>query len=174
MRLRAPTKAEDVSLGTFVAGAYSGTYVPPGDAAGDLGIQEKGYELSVTLAKQLITDTDDFAQIVADAIYQGAGLFLSCVSKEWKSSVLAAALPYGLGAGLMGRLDTNAAGTIILASTAGTTAALAPAIVTAPYALIAEGWDVKWMHAPEHRKIPMRFRIYPHNDGDQITFIIAA
>jgi hypothetical protein len=165
-----------MALGSFVAGRYSGSWTPPGGQAGDIGIQEKGYNLSIVTAKELITDTDQFAKIVVDAVYQGMNLFIQCKSKEWKSSVLRAALPYGqwlatganiFGPGVIARLDSNIAGTLVFSSTAGTPAALAPASITATFSLIAEDWNTEFMLAPEHRQIPMRFRIYPYDLGDQ-------
>ncbi len=128
---------------------------------------EKGYTLSLSFAKQLINDTDAYADCVIDGVYRGGNCFLQMTSKEYKAGVLAAAMPYSVlaptgantfGPGVIGRLDSAIAGAMILSATAATPAASSPATLTATYCIFAENYDISMLFGPEHRKVPMRFR----------------
>lgn len=170
-----------MALGNFVGGRYSSTYQKPaGSPQGSdaspvaLGLVEKGYTLSFSHAKDLITDTDGYGKMVVDALTQGIGnVFLGGVWKEWLAQQLVVASPYQaaawpatgagyFGPGLVGLLDTTVAGGVVLTATTGTAAATSPASATFTYAITAEGFEQQLMFGPEHRKLPFRFRIYPY------------
>lgn len=178
-------------LGTFVAGRYSASYDPTGaTTAADLGLAEKGYELQVTYKKELITDTDAYAQTPVDAIYQGSEVFLQSTFKEWKAGILNAIFPYqsiadgvflpfgptgaqSFHLGVIGRLDTNIDGILILTSTTATPAALSPATLTATHSMFAENFDIRAMFGPTLRKPPARWRIYPYIPATVPVFFTA-
>lgn len=164
-----------MSLGTFVAGRYSATYDPPGGtAATDMGTMSDGYEISARVAKELIGETDQYGQMVVDAIYRGiADVFIQGTAIEWKTGVLLAATPYQamaatgstyFGPGTIARLDTDVCGVIILTATSSTPAASSPATMTATYSILAENFDVRWALTSKLRKMPLRFRVYPYLD----------
>lgn len=165
-----------MALGSFVAGAYSSTYDPPGGvAAADMGIMEEGYELSARVAKERIGQTDKFGGMFIDAVYQGIAEFLIQANGiEWKAGLLAAQYPYGaavpasgaayIGPGVIGRLDSAVAGVMILSATSGTPAAAAPASVTATYAIITEQ-AVRIILTSKLRKLPGQWQCLPYDDS---------
>lgn len=155
-----------MSLGTFIAGRYSCTY-----NAVDFGIAEKGYTLSWTFFKDKINNTDQYGDSDIDAVYRGANVFLETTAKEYKAGSVTPASPYNtfaptgateFGSGLVGRLDSNLAQALVLTSTALTPAAAAPATLTATLAIIDAGFNVSMMFGPEHRKIPVKWQLYPY------------
>lgn len=165
-----------MALGTFVAGRYSSTW-----NSGSLGLIEKGYRFSFQVIKDMIANTDAYAGMVIDAIYQGiTNVFVQANSKEWTTTVLAAVTPYSamvdtgagfLGPGVIGRLDTGIAQALVLTATTGTAAASSPATMTATYSILAENFNVEWLLGPEHRIVPIRFRIYPYDDTGTIKYL---
>lgn len=165
-----------MALGSFIAGAYSATYDPPGGvAAADMGVMEDGYEVSVRVAKELIDQTDKYGRMIIDAVYQGLAEFLIQANGiEWKAGMLAACFPYGaaipasgsgyFGPGVIARLDSAVAGVIILTAASSTPAAVAPASLTATYACITER-AVRWIKSSRLRKLPGEWRCYPYDDA---------
>lgn len=168
-------------LGTFIAGRYSSTYDPAGAGAGvvDVGIVERGYELQISFSKKLITNTDAYADSVIDGVYRGGNVFWQTTMLEYKIGSLNVALPYNddatndvfaptgatfLGPGLVGRLDSNIAGSYVVTSTTGTPAVSTPATLTATLAIIAENFNINLFFGPEERKIPLRLRFLPYSD----------
>ena len=169
-----------MSLGTFIAGRFSGTYAGPGGTpiAADIGLMEKGYRISVTWKSENIDQSDGYADMVIEQVFRGGNVFINMTAKEYKQGILNAVAPYSaflatgatyLGPGIIARLSSNLAGSIVLSSTAGTPAAAAPATLTANFAIISEDQDIEWLYGPEHRKTPMKFRILPFIDAD--TFV---
>jgi hypothetical protein len=163
-----------LAVGSFISGRYSGSYTPPGGGAGDLGLMQRGYEIQITFAKQLINDTDGYAECVVDGVYRGGNCFLQGTSREYKSGVLAAALPYGtlaatgansFGPGVIGRLDSAVAGSLVLSATAATPAAASPATLTGAFTILAPNFDVRMFMGPEARMVPMRFQFMLYIDA---------
>lgn len=153
-------------LGTFIAGRYSCTY-----NATDIGIAEKGYNLSWTVMKEKIKDTDVYADSDVDGIYRGMNVFLQTTCKEYKTGSVAPTTPYNTftptGAtsfemGLVGRLDSNLAQALVLSSTASTPAAASPASITASLAILDAGFSVDLFFGPTQRKVPIRWQLYPY------------
>jgi hypothetical protein len=164
-----------VALGTFIAGRYSATYDPPGAvAAADVGITERGYDLSISFLKERIAPTDAYGDTVVDNIYRGANVRLSAIFDEYKAgslnnsdavnSVFAPSGATFFGLGLIGRLDSNVAGILILTDTDSTPAATFPATLTATYSIIAENYDIRLLFAPSLRKVPVQLQILPYLD----------
>ena len=162
--------------------ADSATYDPTGAvAAADIGIAEKGYELSLRYLKEMIGDTDAYGDTPIDAIYRGAEMFLQSTLKEYKASVLNAVLPYqsvAAGAfvafaptgvnsfqlGVIGRLDTDLDGIVIMTSTTGTPAVATPATATFTHCMFAANFDLRMLFGPTLRKVPFRWQVYPYLD----------
>lgn len=170
-------------LGTFVAGRYSSTIDPPGaTGATDLGLMEKGYEIEVQHEEDNIVDTDAYARMVIDQVFQGINAWLQGTAKEWKAGPLLAAFPQAvlaptgatfLGPGVIARLASALAGVLIMTATTGTPAAAAPATLTATFAKIAENFPIRWMLGSEHRRLPFRFRMLPYDDSGTIKIFTA-
>jgi hypothetical protein len=145
-----------------------------------MGIVEKGYNLTFSYGKEMITDTDQFGAMVIDAVYRGiANCFLQTTLYEYLNTTLMMLTPYGaaqfpgpstiggaggagtLTPGVVGLLDSYVGGAAVLTSTAGTPAAASPASVTIASLVIAENFDTNMLFGPYLRKLPIRFRIYP-------------
>ena len=164
-----------MALGTFVAGPYTSTYNWQAAGAVDLGITEKGYNLSVQHVTENVDETDTYGRSVIDQIYQGTNVTLDMVCKEYKASPLRALHPWNATAfaptgasafrnGLIGLLATAADGVLILTAATGTSAAAAPATLTVTHAIIHESFDLNWLLGPSLRKIPLKFRALPYLD----------
>lgn len=161
----------------FIAGRFSCTY-----NSVDIGIAEDGHTLSWQVFKEMINNTDQYGDTDIDAIYRGMNVFLQTTLKEYKAGSLTPATPYNTFApsgatnfalGVIGRLDTNVAKTLVMTSTASTPAAAAPATLTATYAILAPGYSVELFFGPRHRRVPIRFQLYPYDSTGTIIFYSA-
>ena len=161
-----------MALGTFIAGPYSSTYNYQAAGAADLGITEKGYQVNVQHSAENVAPTDIYGDSVIDQVHRGANVTLEFTTIEWKASPLRALQPWSatvfaptgataLLMGVVGGLGSAFDGILILTAVAGTTAATAPATMTATHAIIHEGFDVNWLMGPNLKKIPLKFRILP-------------
>ena len=168
-----------MALGTFVAGRYVGQYTPPQAQAADLGLVEKGYTITVTHYKDVIRDTDGFADIELDSVHRGMNCYAQLNCKEWKAGPLIAAFQYShfeptgssiFGPGSIGILGSSDAGSVNLSAIGGTPAESSPASLAIGYADIMEGFNIEWLMGPEHRKLPMRFRMLLYSSGSEYIF----
>lgn len=144
----------------FIAGRYSATY--NGSA---LGQTEDGIRLIHSVFKRLITG-DAGGQTPQNAVYQGMEAFVQYTLLEYNAAGAAAALwPYGSGylnaSAMIGTLDSAHAKQLVLTAVAGTPAANTPATITLPNVILAEGFPVEILFAPDLRTVPIRQRIYP-------------
>lgn len=173
-----------MALISAVAGPYTSTFDPPGaTAAATLGIMEQGYELSIRRLADPIEQTDAYGKTPLDAVYQGMSCKLSGVGLEYaQASLLAALFPqhateFTSGAnklrlGQPGILDSSRWGTLVLTAVAGTSAAAAPATLTATgNTILSPNFDVKWLMGPVHRKIPWEFQLFPYTSTDVVFFV---
>lgn len=144
----------------FIAGRYSATY--GGDA---LGQTQDGIRLIHSVFKRLITG-DAGGQTPQNAVYQGMEAFVQYTLLEYNAAGAAAALwPYGSGylnaSATIGSLDSSHAKPLVLTALDGTPAASTPASITLPNVILAEGFPVEILFAPDLRTVPIRQRIYP-------------
>jgi hypothetical protein len=131
----------------------------------------------------MISESDAYGLMAVDAVYRGiSDVFVQATMLEWKAASVVAALPYNamgvsgattLEPGVVARLDSDVAGTMVWSATAATPAAAAPATMTATYAVVAEGFDVKWALNSKLRKLPIRWRCYAYNDAGTIKILTA-
>lgn len=156
----------------FIAGRYSISY-----NSVDVGIAEDGHTLSWQVFKEMINNTDVYGDTDIDAIYRGMNVFLQTNLKEYKAGSVTPATPYNSFApsgattfsmGVIGRLDTNVANTLIMTDTDGTPAATFPATLTASEAILAAGFPVELFFGPRHRRIPIRWQLYPYDTGGSV------
>lgn len=112
------------------------------------------------------------AQTPQDAVYQGAEMHLAMNLIEFRSAAVDAIMwPYGnyLQTGVVGRLDNVSSLTraIILTAIVGSSASSGvgvgwPFTLTLPYTILAEGFPVELLLAPDLRIVPLRMRVYPY------------
>jgi hypothetical protein len=154
----------------FVAGGYTATW-----NALALGQAAQGYRLSHQFFKRIITG-DSMAESPQDAVYRGAEMHLQCNLIEYMEAGIATIMwPYGnyLTMGAVGRLDVQAVNNtpsvkqMVFTAVAGTPAAtaLSPATLTLPKCILAEGFPVELLMAPDLKEVPLRMRIYPSEAG---------
>lgn len=146
----------------FIAGAYTGTL-----NAVALGIAEEGYELQVEPHAEAINRSDVFGDMMIDAVYRGQDYFLQADFMEYKAGPTAAAFPFGaLGVqGVIGRLYSDIATSLVLTATAGTPAAATPATLTASKTILAPNWNVNAAFHSRLRKLPVRFCLLAFDSG---------
>jgi len=145
-----------------------------------LGILEQGWNLRWKFEKDPINKTDAYGNTLIDSVFLGVNCWVSGLAKEWKNSILAATSPYNTWAasgatnfdlGIIGRMDTNIATTLVLSSTAGTPSASAPASATFSQVIQDDSAQVETLLGPTHRKTPFMFRVIPFNpSGTTIRF----
>lgn len=146
---------------SFIAGGYTATYNAL--ACGQAG---DGYRLSHEVFKRLITG-DSYAESPQDGVYRGMAMFVSYTMIEFNAAAAALAKnPYSAtihDMGLVGRLDvaSSLAKSLVLTAVAGTPAAATPASATFSKSILAEGFPVEILFAPNLRDIPIRMRVYP-------------
>lgn len=145
---------------SFIAGPYTATYKQLA-----LGQTADGFRLTHSFFKRLITG-DSYAQSPQDDVYQGAEMFCQFRLIEYNAAGTKAAMwPYGtyLTMGTVGRVSKQQglAGSLVLTALAGTPAAGTPATLTFSYAILAEGFPVDLLFAPDLREVPLRMRVYP-------------
>lgn len=149
---------------SFIAGPYTSSF--KGLA---LGQAADGYRVSHQFFKRLITG-DSFAQAPQDEVYQGTEMFVQFRLIEYDSAGIASIMwPYGvyLTNGQVGRVSKQQSltGALVLTAVAGTPAATAPASFTLTNAILAEGYPVELLHAPDLREVPIRLRVFPSSLG---------
>lgn len=148
-----------------IAGKYAVTITPPAGSPLSVGQLKRGIGIEHQVFKQLITG-DNFAEAPQDAVFRGIAVFTQMTLLEYNAAGAASAFwPYGstyLTGGVIGRLDSALAGSMILTALAGTPAAAAPATITMLLSILAEGFPVSLLYAPELREIPIRQRVYPN------------
>jgi hypothetical protein len=155
-----------VALGTLIAGRYSGAI-----AGADAGIAENGYNLVIIPHAERIAESDAYGQTLFELIYRGVDVGLIYDGLEYKGTVgtsgpLGAIWPWGATFGTMGvigRLGSAIAYSVILTATAGTPAASTPATLTAPRAIISPGFNVNLLFNSKLRKVPIRFDCMPND-----------
>jgi hypothetical protein len=147
-------------MSNFVAGGYAATWnsLAVGQCA-------DGFRLSHSFFKRLVTG-DAMAEAPQDAVYRGAEMFLQMVLIEFNAAAIYSIMwPYGsyLDPGTVGRMDVKSAlaKTLTMTAIAGTPAASSPASLTLELTILAEGFPVELLFAPNLREIPIRLRAYP-------------
>lgn len=147
----------------FICGRYTATL-----GASALGQTADGYRVSHTLFKRGITG-DALARTVQDRIVQGAAMSISARLIEYNAAGVQNAF-WPLSAtiydmGVIGRLDSAIADSLVLTVVAGTPAALVPATATFLLTTLAEDFPVELLFAPDLREVPIRFDILPNSSG---------
>lgn len=172
------------ALVTVIAGRFSSTYTVPSGSPLDLGVtDDPGYKWSFTPEVELVKDTDAYGAQAIEGIWLAfSDVSVDFVSKEYKAAPVNAITPFATFAptgaqtfapGLVGRRATDLAGSLIFTATASTPAAATPATMTFTYAFLHEGHRPEIIFGPRHRKVPIRFRIYPYNNSGAAAYATA-
>jgi len=157
--------------GEFIAGPFTATY-----NAKALGQSADGWRLSHTFYKRIITG-DLGGDSPQDAIYRGREQMLSGrLIEADKAGIADLADPYAATVGTpwtlgqVGLLDVRGAGTVspvsrckslILTAVTGTSAYEdSMKTITLPLSILAEGFPLELLLAPDLREVPIRMRIY--------------
>jgi hypothetical protein len=147
---------------SFIAGRFTATL-----NAQSLGQTADGYRVShQSFARQITGDA--LADTPQDAIHRGAEMFVATRLIEYNAAGAANALwPFGTiyDMGVIGRLYSAIADSLILTAVAATPAAATPATATFLLTILAEGFPVELLFAPDLREVPLRFRVYPNSSG---------
>jgi len=156
----------------FIAGQYTATY--DGASTGQIA---SGITVNHSVFKELITG-DNFADAPQDAVFRGMAVFTQYTLLEYNAAAARKCFwPYGSAYLTMdtviGTLDVDLSGgngnslQVVLTAITGTPAQVAgaPATVTMPRAILAEGFPIDILFAPALRQIPIRQRIYPDASG---------
>jgi len=157
-----------MSIPQVVAGPYSSTY--NGKNAGQT---RDGYRLSHEFFKRLIT-SDENGDAPVNAIYRGRAQFVEFeLIEAGRAAVIDLTEPYGGGVplvmGPIGQVDltvgscAGVAKPLVLTSMGICTAA--PASVTFPLAILAEGYPINMLYGTDPRQIPVRLRVYANAEG---------
>ena len=164
----------------FIAGQYSAIYQPPGGSPLNIGQTAVGLTIEHVAAMRHVTG-DAYAETVQDSIFRGMNMFAQYTLIEYNAAGSAAVMwPFGptyMNQGIVGRLGLGPIagvpamnGNLNMTAVAGTPAALqaSPAAMTfggggasGGGVLLADGFPVGLLFAPDLREIPIRQRIYP-------------
>jgi hypothetical protein len=161
------------NLGTYIDGAYAGTYNSVA-----IGPTENGWRLRKTMSGQAIDESDQYGNTLIDFFYRGGSCRLSCDAQEYKAGTIAPFWPWGS----MGQVITTAnpigirasdvAKAVVLTSTANTPAAAAPASLTATYAVMAPGQDVNLDFHSKLRTVPIILQLLPYASSSNTVWFI--
>jgi len=147
----------------FIAGGSTGLYA--GLALGQIA---SGWIIEHTVSKRLITG-DAEARSPQDAVFRGHNVFIEFTLMEYDAAGASNAFSPYAGAfgsqGTVGSLDdaSNLVQILVLTAIGNTTATTAPATLTAAKAILAEGFPVRMLFAPDLREIPIRMQLFPNS-----------
>ncbi|MEX2176192.1 MAG: hypothetical protein WD872_17655 [Pirellulaceae bacterium] len=148
---------------SFIAGRFTATL-----GASALGQTADGFRVShQSFARQIVGDA--LAQTPQDAIHQGAEMFVAARLIEYNAAGAQNAFwPFSTtiyDLGVIGRLYSAIADSLILTALAGTPAAAIPATATFLLTVLADGFPVELLFSPDLREVPLRLRVYPNSNG---------
>jgi hypothetical protein len=151
-------------MSNFIAGGYTATY-----NAKAIGQAAQGYRISQQFFQRLVTG-DSMAESPQDAVYRGMEMHVAMNLIEYGAAGIQDIMcPYATqwAMGQVGRMDitSSLAKSLILTAVAGTPAAATPATATFLTSILAEGFPVELLFAPDLREVPMRLRVYPNAAG---------
>jgi hypothetical protein len=161
-----------LAIGTFIGGRYSSTL-----GGGDFGLTEQGYQLVIVGHAEKIQQSDAYGDSLLDWFMRGCDVSVIADSLEYKGSMgasgpHAATWPYGttFGAhGVIGRLASNVALSLVMSATASTPAATTPASLTAARTMLEPGFNVALLFNSRLRKVPARFACLPSDSFVHFT-----
>lgn len=157
---------------SFIAGGYTVTL--GGSTVGQI---QDGIMLEQTLNGEPVRG-DTFGDTIQDFVFRGGDVFMNMVLLEYDAtSAKTAFWPWSttwgrITSGIVGKLGTAMAAALVLTAVAGTSAATAPATLTANKAILAPGFPVQMLFAPRLRSIPIRLQLLPYNATNDQFFVL--
>lgn len=146
----------------FFSGSYTATW--DGNA---LGVIEAGFTLSATHRAERI-ESDITGAMFRDGVFRGIDMTIDFVLSEWDAAAAEALWwPYSATLGQTGEIGRTLVGDSmakVLVLTACKTG-ITPATLTFHKTLLDPDFDVSILFANNHRKIPIRQRIFPVGTG---------
>lgn len=116
----------------------------------------------------MINKSDVYGDALLDLIYRGCDWYFQTEFMEYKAGPLAAAHPWGSAIGvqgIIGRLGSDVATSLVLTSTVGTPAVATPATLTATKAILAPNSNPSAQFTSRLRTLPVRLALLPIDAG---------
>lgn len=146
---------------SFLAGAYTATWNGEtiGQVENGFEVEEPGIGDSEMIRGDTLGPNAD-----QDGVYQPGNYYVSCTLLDYDAAAMRAIIsPNGATAGVPGTpgyLLSALAYPLILTKVAGPNA-LPATTRTYHKAIIAPGFPIRYLLAPRHRKVPIRFQMLP-------------
>ncbi len=162
----------------FIAGRLTAFY-----SGATIGQVSDGFTIEHIPRKRLITGDVMGPDTPQDAVFRGHDVFIEFNLMEYDATSVSNVIwPYGtLGAAPgVGRMDIAGTGTLaaalILTDTGvpNVPAENKPHTLTADLAILAPGFPVQLLLAPDLREIPIRMQLYPNTTGTGQFFVLSA
>lgn len=150
------------NIGTYIDGAYYGTY----DSA-NIGPTEDGWNLEQTLSASLIERSDCYGETLIDGFYRGGSYRITADAQEYKAGTLAPFFPFGtFGVAFSSSVPigvrlSDRAKSLVLTAVANTPAAAAPASITAALSILAPGQNLRLNFNSVLRTVPVVLQALP-------------
>lgn len=166
----------------FIAGPYLATFntaVTGAEVLQTLGQVEDGFNLDYTSYAEPISG-DNLAQAMQEMVLRGLDMFLEFVLLEFNALAAQRIFwPYSATFGTygqVGRIVGSAIGSnnalankLVLTAVAGTTAATVPITLTAPLAILAQGFPLRLLYGNRLRRVPLRLQLFPNASYQYFT-----
>lgn len=114
-----------------------------------------------------IDKTDKYGALKIDSLHHGMSFMFQGVLMEY-AKALAVIYPFGTfggNVGVIGKLKFSMCQALVLTAVAGTTAATAPATLTAGKTIAADDMVTQLMYGPQLRVVPIKLEMYPYDVG---------
>lgn len=149
----------------LVAGAYTAAWnsVSMGLMEGD----QSSPALEQINKAEPVANTNAYGKATIEAFYQGADWFYQAILEEFMAGSVGAWWPFGAVPGSMGIIARSfraMSAALVLTAVAGTPAKDANNLnsITALYAVLAPGYNTRFLMGPTHRKLPIRQILFPY------------
>lgn len=163
-----------MALGTFVPGHYAMTY----NSVSVGLVKADDYALRYRYHAQVIDGTSQYGDTPIDGVYRGQTVKLTVTFLEWTTATKKAIWPWDAGAGItgalgvIGRLKTDLAVSIVLTPEANSPAAAAGGTFTASKGILAEENEIGILFGPRNRDMPVVFDLLPYDSSGIRCFSI--
>jgi hypothetical protein len=145
---------------SFIAGPYSAVWNSLA-----IGQTESGFEFTEPgIVGQPIVGDNFGPECHQDAVLSNGNAFITMVLNEYDAAAMRTILsPSGVAGRLFpsGILATSIAKVLVLTRLSASTTAT-PATRTANLAMLAPGQDITYLMSSGHRKVPIRFQLFPY------------
>jgi hypothetical protein len=179
-----------MGLANIVAGPYNGTYdaLSTTDGTGlgavSFGKVDTGFRIRLQFTKEAVRG-DLYGDTIIDNVFRGGNCHLSLVGIEYGVGLVGVFTVYSgtpggtptLGVigrlGLPGVMDSGSkyAGAVVLTAVAGTTAAAAPATLTAAEGIVSEE-TIEILLSTQYRRVPITLQLLPYLNSVNVWFTV--